>query len=157
MSLAKSRRLALRQLLVAGQPGTQSELCGALAERGHAATQSTISRDLKVLGAQRILRGDGNFAYHLRPRVPTPFQGDMILSVSHNEVMVVVRTRVGRAPAVGLDLDAMRHEQILGTLAGDDTVLVIPRSTSATASLAAELRELAGLVPSVLPSVSRMT
>jgi transcriptional regulator of arginine metabolism len=98
-----------------------------------------------VLGAQRILRDDGIFAYHLRAGAPGPFPADMILSVEHNEAMVVIRTRVGRAQAVGFDLDAMKHSDVMGTLAGDDTVLVIPRSMSATTRLATELRQLAGL------------
>ena len=146
MSSAKARRLALRQLLTAGQTGTQQELSEHLADKGYVATQSTISRDLKLLGAQRTLRDDGEFAYHLQGGtggggLPT----EMILGVERNETMVVIRTKVGRAQAVGLDLDDMRHPDILGTLAGDDTVLVIPRSTRQTSALARSLRELAGL------------
>lgn len=117
-----------------------------LADRGHTATQSTISRDLKVLGATRILREDGNFAYHLRSALPGPFPSDMVTSIEHNESMIVIRTRVGRAQAVGIEIDAMRHPDILGTLAGDDTVLVIARSTTLTRTVAGRLRDLAGLV-----------
>jgi transcriptional regulator of arginine metabolism len=69
----------------------------------------------------------------------------MVVSIEHNGHLVVVRTRVGRAQAVGLELDALRHPDLLGTLAGDDTVLVIPRSVGATAALARRLRELADL------------
>jgi transcriptional regulator of arginine metabolism len=146
MSTAQARRLALRQLLLAGQAGSQTELCDALSRQGHAATQSTVSRDLKMLGAQRVLRDDGNYAYHLRAGAPGPFPADMILAVDHNEVMLVIRTKVGRAQAVGFDLDAMKHPGVMGTLAGDDTVLVIPSSVEQTHQLADEIRELAGLV-----------
>jgi len=145
MPSAKARRTALRQLLVGGQPGTQAELCHALADQGFPATQSTVSRDLKVLGAQRVLRADGDYAYHLRTGAPAQVPGEMILAVAHNETAIVIRTRVGLAPAVGLDLDALRHEDILGTIAGDDTVLVIPRSVAATPRLAEDLRRIAGL------------
>jgi len=145
VSSSKSRRLALRQLLLAGRPGTQAELGRALAEQGFTATQSTISRDLKVLGAARVLRDDGDFGYSLRTGPSGAFPGEMIVSVQHNESAIVVRTRVGRAPAVGLELDAMGHDDILGTIAGDDTVLVIPRSITATSRLAEHLRRLAGL------------
>lgn len=142
---AKARRAALRKLLLSGSPGTQMELCERLAERGFTATQSTVSRDLKLLGAERVIREDGDFAYVLRTGPPGPFPADMVLAVEHNECLVVVRTRVGRAQAVGLDLDAMRLPNMIGTLAGDDTVLVIPRSVHATADLARQLRELTGL------------
>ena len=69
----------------------------------------------------------------------------MVQEVVHNESMILMRTRIGRAQAVGFDLDAMRHPDILGTLAGDDTVLVIPRSVQRVGALAAILRELAGI------------
>ena len=145
MESSKARRAALRKLLVMGQASTQGELCRMLAERGHRATQSTVSRDLKLLGAQRLQRDDGEQVYHLRSRAPGGFPAEMVLGVEANETMIVVRTRVGRAQAVGLELDAVGIAGILGTLAGDDTVLVIPRSVGATAELARQLRELAGL------------
>lgn len=145
MKGAKARRLALKQLLLSGQTGTQQELCDQLAERGFDATQSTISRDLKALGALREQRSDGEFAYHLQPETQAAFDADMVQDVVCNEALVLMRTSIGRAQAVGFDLDAMRHPDILGTLAGDDTVLVIPRSISRVEALAESLRELAGL------------
>lgn len=146
MESSKARRAALRKLLVMGQASTQGELCRMLAERGHRATQSTVSRDLKLLGAQRMQRDDGEQVYHLRSRTSGGFPAEMVMAVDHNENMVVVRTRIGRAQAVGLELDAAGVAGVLGTLAGDDTVLVIPKSISGTAELARKLRELAGLV-----------
>lgn len=145
MKGAKARRLALKQLLLSGQTGTQQELCDLLGGRGFDATQSTISRDLKSLSAQRRQREDGEFAYHLLAEATAAFDADMVQEVMHNESMLLLRTRIGRAQAVGFDLDSMRHPDILGTLAGDDTVLVIPRSVARVAALAASLRELAGL------------
>lgn len=142
---AKTRRVALRQLLLSGQTGTQQELSELLSERGLETTQSTISRDLKLLGAQRVQREDGEFAYHLRPEDAATFPAQMLLDVRHNETMVVLQTKVGRAQAVGLDLDDLQHPDILGVLAGDDTVLVIPRSIERIEALAAALRELGGL------------
>ena len=73
------------------------------------------------------------------------FPSFMVQRVDHNESLIVVRTRIGRAPAVGIELDALRHPQILGTLAGDDTVLVIPRSVQHIPELVSTLRELAEL------------
>ena len=146
MTLTKQRRKLLRQLLLAGRGGaTQTQLVEALAERGVATTQSTISRDLKLLGAQRRVRDDGSFVYRLESVGRTSFPASMVVSVDHNEVVVVVRTRVGRAPAVGLELDGLRHPDILGTLAGDDTVMVIPRTTARVRELAGAIAELAEL------------
>ncbi|MBC8067890.1 MAG: arginine repressor [Deltaproteobacteria bacterium] len=145
MESSKARRAALRKLLVMGQASTQVELCRMLDERGHRATQSTVSRDLKLLGAQRMQRDDGEQVYHLRSRAPGGFPAEMIVAVDANENMVVVRTRIGRAQAVGLEIDEARVPGILGTVAGDDTVLVIPKSVTGTAELARRLRELAAL------------
>jgi transcriptional regulator of arginine metabolism len=141
----KSRRAALLQLLQSGQASTQSELCTLLAQRGLPTTQSTVSRDLKLLGAQRRLREDGDFVYVLSPTGPNAFPSDMVVDVDQNEHLIVVRTRIGRAQAVGFELDALRHPDLLGTLAGDDTVLVIPRTAARTAALAQHIRHLANL------------
>lgn len=147
MSQTKQRRKLLRHLLLSGRGGsTQAQLVEALAERGIPTTQSTISRDLKLLGAQRRVRDDGSFVYRLESAGRTNFPAGMVLSVDHNETMIVVRTRIGRAPAVGIELDGLRHPDILGTIAGDDTVLVIPRSVARVSELAATISELAELV-----------
>lgn len=146
MSETKERRKTLRQLLLSGRGGsTQAQLVEALGERGIPTTQSTISRDLKLLGAQRRIREDGSFVYRLESGGRTNFPAGMVLSVDHNESLVVIRTRVGRAPAVGIELDGLRHPDILGTIAGDDTVLVIPRTVRRISELAHAMAELAEL------------
>jgi transcriptional regulator of arginine metabolism len=143
MSETHERRKVLRQLLLAGSAGsTQAQLVAALADQGFGTTQSTISRDLKLLGAERRVREDGSWVYRLEPG-PGVFPVGMVVAVEHNEVLVIVRTRVGRAPAVGLELDALGHPDVLGTIAGDDTVLVIPRSIKRVAELALALAALA--------------
>jgi transcriptional regulator of arginine metabolism len=121
VSETKDRRKLLRQLLLSGRGGsTQAQLVEALVQRGMPTTQSTISRDLKLLGAQRRVRDDGSFIYRLESAGRTNFPAGMVLSVEHNETMIVVRTRIGRAPAVGIELDGLRHPDMLGTIAGDD-------------------------------------
>ncbi len=146
MSETKERRKTLRQLLLSGSGGsTQSRLVEALAARDIATTQSTVSRDLKLLGAQRRVREDGSFVYRLDASGRSSFPAAMVLAVDHNESMIVIRTRVGRAPAVGIELDGLRHPDILGTIAGDDTVLVVPRSVRRITPLVLALTELAEL------------
>ncbi len=146
MTATRSRRVALRELLSGGRASTQSELCALLAAQGHAVNQSTVSRDLKRLGAERAAGPDGVAVYRLQAWAPQGLTPGMVLEVEHNEAMIVLRTQTGRAQAVGLDLDAMEHPQVMGTLAGDDTVLVVPRSVAQTSALAIELRRLAGLL-----------
>ncbi len=146
MGSTKERRKVLRKLLLTGRGGTQAEICALLAERGMPTTQSTVSRDLKLLGAERRLREDGSFIYRLESSARSTFPAEMVLSIAHNESIIVVRTRIGRAPAVGLELDALRHPDILGTISGDDTVLVVPASVRRIPQIVNNLRELAELL-----------
>ena len=142
----QERRKALRKLLLEGSGQTQEELVALLQERGIRSSQSTISRDLKLLGAQRRIREDGALSYVLSLRSSRDnFPSEMVTAVEYNEVVIVLRTRVGRAPAVGVEIDALRHPEILACIAGDDAVLVVPRSTRNTRRVAALLRELAEL------------
>ena len=145
MTQAQSRRAALREMLLGGQGGSQLELCAGLELRGFPTTQSTVSRDLKQLGAERRTRADGETVYMLRKEPAGRFPAEMIVGVECNETQIIVRTRVGRAPAVGLELDALQDPDLLGTISGDDTVLVIPRSIQLTEVLAGRLRSIAGL------------
>lgn len=145
LSGPKARRATLRKLLSTGAATTQTELCEMLAQRGHRATQSTISRDLKLLGAERRHTDDGTVVYRIPPRPRRGLSPEMVTAIEHNEIAVVIRTEIGRAQAVGLDLDAMGDPDVLGTIAGDDTVLVIPRSIQHTQTLAGRLRRLVGL------------
>jgi transcriptional regulator of arginine metabolism len=139
------RRQTLRKLLLSDRGGTQFELCDLLADRGFTATQSTVSRDLKLLGAQRRVREDGSLVYRLESARANQFPAQMVLAVVHNESLILMRTRVGRAPAVGIELDGLRHPDVLGTLAGDDTVMVIPTSVRRIPALLRTLRALAEL------------
>ena len=120
-------------------------MCTLLADRGHPTTQSTVSRDLKLLGAERVITDDGEVAYRLPAGGRRGLAPDMVTAIDHNEAMVVIRTEIGRAQAVGFDLDALGLAEVMGTLAGDDTVLVVPRSITQTAHLAEQLRRMVGL------------
>lgn len=143
----KERRKALRKLLLAGKGRSQAELCDLLAERGFRTTQSTVSRDLKLLGARRRVDEEGELVYLLEQPTTPRFPAEMVLLVEHNETSVVMRTRVGRAPAVGIELDGLRHPDILATVAGDDTVIVVPRTITRVSALTRSLRELSELDP----------
>ncbi|MCA9711343.1 MAG: arginine repressor [Myxococcales bacterium] len=147
MTATRSRRDALRELLSGGRASTQAELCALLAARGHEVTQSTVSRDLKRLGAERTVAADGVPVYRLTGAAPARLGAGVVLGVSHNEQLVVLRTPAGLAGAVGLEIDALGHPDVLGTVAGDDTVLVVPRTTTRVGELASALRAFGQLGP----------
>lgn len=152
------RHRALLELVRKEALGSQEELGRALAGRGFEVTQATLSRDLHELKVVRIPLDEG-YRYGL-PEAQVDAvdaQADLarrqlgtvaaleVSSVEANEVMVVVRTLAGRASGVAVYLDSLGLADVLGTLAGDDTVLVLPRSIKKTAALMKAIGKTFGL------------
>ena len=138
---AAARRMALRGLLAAGAIGSQEELVSLLAQEGFRVTQTTISRDLAALGAMKVVTARGE-VYRLAAAgeevgealasLTRSLEG-FAVSIEAALNQVVVRTVPGGASPVAAALDAAVFEAgefagVLGTLAGDDTVLLICRS-----------------------------
>ena len=111
--------------------GHQDELRHELKKRGFSVTQATLSRDLKELGVGRVAFGDG-MKYVLQPageaQILKPIVGAQVISIKANETMVVIRTLPGSASVVAEFLDTIDNQDIMGTIAGDNTLLVIPHS-----------------------------
>jgi len=132
--MKSNRHAAILELIQKQQIASQVELTQALADVGQSATQSTISRDIRELGLslERTPKG-------LRYVAPTRHAMDRLLRDSITSVasagnMLVVRTRSGMAMAVALTLDEMELEEVLGCVAGDDTVIcVVVSDTKANA------------------------
>lgn len=125
----------LRRLLEAGEIGTQEELVEELRRQKYTVTQSTISRDLRRLGAIKTVDQDGQTVYRLPddPGIgaampPTSGLRNLLLNIQHNGALIVIHTTPGSASLVARQLDQTRPEGMLGTLAGDDTIFVAPAS-----------------------------
>ncbi|HVB76758.1 MAG TPA: hypothetical protein VNI34_02970 [Candidatus Nitrosotalea sp.] len=114
--MKEERRRAILELVRESPPKTQRELAGELLRRGFQATQATVSRDLQELGLGRSRRGWGVGAAAL---------DDLVLSVTQVEFMLVVRTAPGSAGMVARTIDESGLSGVAGTLAGDDTILVV--------------------------------
>lgn len=130
---SRSRLNALRKLLADGEISTQEELADELARQKYQVTQSTISRDLRRLGAIKTSDITGRIVYKLPddvmvPSVPTAGLKGLLIDIQHNGVMVVLHTTPGSASLVARHLDQVKPEGILGTMAGDDTIFVAPAS-----------------------------
>ena len=132
MSPSISDRLsALRKLLESGKNSTQEELREMLESKGHDVNQSTISRDLRKIGAIKGTDNKGRTIYRLSESASeTTFVSqsvpDLITSITHNDSMIVIHTSPGSASLVARHLDINRPADILGTIAGDDTIFVAP-------------------------------
>jgi transcriptional regulator of arginine metabolism len=129
----QERLAVLRQLIREGEASTQEELCEALRKKKFDVTQSTVSRDLRRIGAVKTTNQEDEIVYVLpnevlRSRVSTPLDG-LLTEIVANESMIVLHTTPGSASLVARHLDNLRGSLgILGTLAGDDTIFVVPES-----------------------------
>jgi transcriptional regulator of arginine metabolism len=121
----------LRKILESGKNSTQEEIRDMLEARGHQVNQSTISRDLRKLGAIKTTDSKGRTVYRLsevasESTFVAQSLGDLIVNIAHNDSMIVIQTTPGSASLVARHLDMNKPADILGTIAGDDTIFVAP-------------------------------
>ncbi len=148
----KARRQAvLLELIDRDALRSQEQLRRRLHQRGFDATQATISRDIKELG---LVKRSGDGAYQ-RPGLDTTSPetalaaleravGEFLRGVDHVQQLVVIRTGVGQAQPLAIAIDRAQLPEAVGTIAGDDTVLIIAKDGRRAASLAKRLGRYAG-------------
>ncbi len=139
--------------LAEGAIGSQSELVDRLADDGVSATQATVSRDLEELGAVKVRASGGQSVYAV-PAHPTDqfvphdhlrrVLGEWLAGLDRSGDLVVLRTPPGSAHVVGSAIDRGGLDHVVGTVAGDDTVLVVAASGRG-ADVATHLSELGGI------------
>lgn len=145
MSNAVARRSKAISLIKAGKISSQGDLVRELKKAGYSVTQTTASRDLEEIGAVRSRGADGEALYSINESDDgslarsMPLPADLILSVESSGNLAVVRTPPGGAQLLASSLDHSGIKSIIGTIAGDDTVLVVSRKASGGAELAKEL------------------
>ena len=128
---------------------TQEELAAALREHGIAVTQATVSRDIKELRLLKVLSGHGGYKYAtadkaehgLTDRFVRMFM-DSVVSIRYAQNIVVLKTLSGSANVAAEAIDSMHCQEILGTMAGDNTILVVVHDETDAATVAARLEEL---------------
>lgn len=127
------RLLAIERIIGEESISTQDELLKKLKGKGISCTQATLSRNLRQLGAGRIADGNGGYKYSLsenRSPVSTPLQLNIvpvIKDIVEAKGLMVIRTIPGNASNTAFFIDGTGRWEIAGTIAGDDTILVIPR------------------------------
>jgi transcriptional regulator of arginine metabolism len=130
-----ARQFAVKELISLIPIANQDQLRVELKKRKIRVTQATLSRDLKELGVGRVVSPEGA-RYVLQSetevQVLRPLVGTQIVSLMANENLVVVRTLPGCASIIGEFIDVQQSAEILGTVAGDNTLLVIPSSSKKT-------------------------
>jgi transcriptional regulator of arginine metabolism len=130
-----TRQRAILSLVAARPIHSQEELAHLLEAQGYDATQATVSRDVKELGLVKVplKNGDGGTQFkYVEPTGVTPFTGrlhrliaELVLEVKGSVNQIVLRTQPGSAMMVASGIDSAEWKEIIGTLGGDDTVLII--------------------------------
>jgi len=148
-----SRRSRICHELTTRSIASQEELRSVLASEGFTVSQGTLSRDLVAVGAVREVMGDGQVRYVLRrgPALSTlprkdglaRVSGHVLISAEAAGNIAVLRTPPGAAHYLADSLDRSEVGDVLGTVAGDDTLLVVARSARAARGLCRELLDLA--------------
>ena len=144
------RQRLIGSVIARRRVGTQLELLEALARAGCRVTQATVSRDIRDLGLEKIRDPLGRPRYALPQRGRRADPQQALIAVLEQfgrratpaENIVVVQSELGSAPAVARALDRVEHAKVVGTLAGDDTCLVVTRTAADARALAGELRAL---------------
>jgi transcriptional regulator of arginine metabolism len=138
------RQGAIRRIVREVGVSTQSELADALHAAGHDVVQTTVSRDIRELGLVKVRDAGGRLVYALpedaRPRDLAPSFRRIALAIESSGNLVVVTTPSGFANALAEEIDRTGHPRILGTVAGDNTILIVAREGVAGAELRDELR-----------------
>jgi transcriptional regulator of arginine metabolism len=147
----KSQRQAkIIEIITTRNVETQEQLLSALQAEGFRGTQATISRDIKELRIVKELTSMGTYRYttsanevagSFTSRLNTIFR-ECVVSFDYAQNIIVIHTLPGLAAAAGSAVDAMNLSAVLGTLAGDDTVMVVMRDTNAAAAFCGEIKNL---------------
>ena len=153
------RQARIAALLAASPVRSQTELGRLLAAEGVEVTQATLSRDLEEMGAVKVRRAGLGTVYAVPDSPPGPMlralsddsdgrmsrlAAELLVSVEASANLVVARTPPGGAHLLASAIDRAELPDVIGTVAGDDTVLVVTRDPAGGASFAVRLRRMAG-------------
>jgi len=129
------RHIKIREIITSHEVETQDELVDRLREAGFNVTQATVSRDIKELHLIKVPLPDGRYKYSLPTEQKfNPIQKlkrtlvESFVSIDHADHFVVLKTLPGNANAVAALIDGLDWKEIMGTISGDDTILIICRS-----------------------------
>jgi transcriptional regulator of arginine metabolism len=141
MRKRRARQEVIRQIVRRERIRTQRELVGRLQELGYVCTQATVSRDVTDMGLRKLPEGVYVLAedLHLQRVI-----SELVTSVVRSERLVLVKTSPGAGQAVAAALDGAALDEVLGSIAGDDTILVITGSDEGAESLVASVEKYRG-------------
>lgn len=157
MKVKNSRLEAIKMLISSMELGSQEEVLQALEKEGFRLTQATLSRDLKQLKVAKAASMSGKYVYVLPndtmyKRVSTPhsimemLQISGFLSINFSGNIGVIKTRPGYASSIAYNIDNSNSTNIIGTIAGDDTILIVIKEGVSTQDV---INELGNVIPNI--------
>ena len=144
MSSKAERQKALLELIAGQAVSTQAEIKDLLKERGIEADQATLSRDIRELGLIKTSNDGVHYRYAPVESVSPPnhTKASAVLKIDCSGNLLVIKTDPGEASPIGLALDRMGWSEVVGTVAGDDTILVVVKEGSPARKLAKKILDL---------------
>ncbi|MDE7390169.1 MAG: arginine repressor [Lachnospiraceae bacterium] len=145
--MKKGRHSKIIELIRTNEISTQDELLLRLKDSGHNVTQATVSRDIKELNLIKLMSKSGKYCYATSSSKPSdvksnlvPLFSSSVVSVEYAQNLVVIKTVPGMAQAVCTSIDAANFEEIIGSIAGDDTIFLAAKSTETAISVSSKLK-----------------
>lgn len=143
------RQMAILDIIAKQDVETQEELAEALRDRGIQVTQATVSRDIKELRLLKVLTPSGSYKYATADKAENGLSerfirmlAESLLSVAASNNLIVVKTLSGSANVAAEALDSLHWPEILGTLAGDNTILLIIRTEAEAPDVVRRIQEM---------------
>ena len=143
------RQMAILEIIAKQDVETQEELAEALRDRGIQVTQATVSRDIKELRLLKVLTPSGSYKYATADKAENGLSerfirmlAESLLSVAASNNLIVVKTLSGSANVAAEALDSLHWPEILGTLAGDNTILLIIRTEAEAPEVVRRIQEM---------------
>jgi transcriptional regulator of arginine metabolism len=148
---ANARKALVSKLIGTGKIAAQSDLIKALKKQGIVVTQGTTSRDLEDIGAIRVRNSEGEMVYALTDAQPistkSSFPSELVLTATPSGNLVVIRTPIAAAQMLASAIDGLSQSgklaSAIGTVAGDDTVIVVADTATGGSALAKKILGLA--------------
>ena len=147
--MKSARQTAILSLVEQQEIRTQEELAQKLKEQGIKVTQATVSRDIKELRLLKVLSSSGGYKYATADQAEHGISErfvrmfiDSVISIVYAQNIIVIKTLSGSASVAGEAIDSMRWPEILGTMAGDNTILVVVRNEEDAALVVNKFNEI---------------
>ncbi len=149
--MKRNRQEVIKSIISANNVETQEELLNLLIKEGFNTTQATISRDIKELNLKKVTYDGGRKKYSISNNSPdTDVKDDAsysqvlknsIVSMEHSENIIVIKTVSGMAMAVGASVDRLKIDEIMGCIAGDDTLFLAIRDKNMAEKVIGEIKD----------------